>query len=262
MSSADKQQPQQPNIADPYRDLLAHLDVNSRRGVVQQLADGYYQGWRPTRAELAILISRTAGEGNGPSAPGASMATHRRSPEPRGTARSFATNQRSSPSRAKSRQGALLPASATLPTLASFDVDCGELLPHFRFVATSLTHDGTTVRDRALCRMIWLNYALIPSSPAAGGEQIALPPVFAGPILCTSDTRAQNSHDGRRGRHSPTNAGVAGSRGAWPLIMTTRQMKFLIGGNPPATNIKTRQRPAGFLVVDIGAGSATWYPRI
>ena len=262
MPRTDQRQPPQPNIADPYRDLLAGLDEGRRRGVVQQLADGYYQGWRPTRAELAHLISRTGATSDGPSLPAATTVVDRPHESVR-VADAIPRNQSSSSSRARIRQGVLSQSAPLLPILASFEVDCGELLPHFRFVATSLTHDGTTVRDQTLCRMTWLNYELIPTAGLPDGHQMAQPPaLFTGPILCISDTKVHIDDDGRRRRHSVNGAGAAGSRGPWPLIMTTRQMRFLIGQNPPGNGGNARQQPAGALVVDISAGTAIWQPRV
>lgn len=45
-----------PNIVDPYRDLLAFLDPPRRRGMISWIATGYYDGWRPDRAEIADLV--------------------------------------------------------------------------------------------------------------------------------------------------------------------------------------------------------------
>jgi hypothetical protein len=49
------------NIADPFQDLLSELDDGPRSGTTQRLATGYYEGWRPTRTQLANLIAREAG---------------------------------------------------------------------------------------------------------------------------------------------------------------------------------------------------------
>ena len=49
------------NISDPFLDLLSEMDDGPRSGMVQRLAVGYYEGWRPTRTELANLIAREAG---------------------------------------------------------------------------------------------------------------------------------------------------------------------------------------------------------
>lgn len=45
------------NIADPYADLLSFLDEPQRKGMIALLAVGYYDGWRPSREELADLVS-------------------------------------------------------------------------------------------------------------------------------------------------------------------------------------------------------------
>jgi len=52
-----EQEPRTPNIADPYRDLLAPLDPNHRLSLIRRLAFGYYEGWRPSRKAMAALIA-------------------------------------------------------------------------------------------------------------------------------------------------------------------------------------------------------------
>ena len=49
------------SIADRYEDLLATLDDGPRRGLVHRLSVGYYEGWRPSREEVANLIARETG---------------------------------------------------------------------------------------------------------------------------------------------------------------------------------------------------------
>ena len=49
--------PAQRNIADAYRDLMCHLTAAQRRGWTARLATGYYEGWRPSRDELADLVA-------------------------------------------------------------------------------------------------------------------------------------------------------------------------------------------------------------
>ncbi len=44
------------SIADPFWDLLAQLDYGRRQGLVRRLAGGYYEDWRPSRAEVALLV--------------------------------------------------------------------------------------------------------------------------------------------------------------------------------------------------------------
>ena len=47
-----------PSIADRFADLLAPLSPRRRRGVVARLARGFYEGWRPSRAEIAALVEQ------------------------------------------------------------------------------------------------------------------------------------------------------------------------------------------------------------
>jgi hypothetical protein len=47
-----------PNIADRFADLLAPLSVRRRRGLIARLSVGYYEGWRPSRAEVAELVAQ------------------------------------------------------------------------------------------------------------------------------------------------------------------------------------------------------------
>jgi len=46
-----------PSITDPYADVLNVLSPQARRGLIAQLAVGYYDGWRPGRAEVADLVA-------------------------------------------------------------------------------------------------------------------------------------------------------------------------------------------------------------
>jgi hypothetical protein len=46
-----------PNIIDGYRDLLELLSRRKRLGMIAWLSVGYYEGWRPDRAEVADLIA-------------------------------------------------------------------------------------------------------------------------------------------------------------------------------------------------------------
>lgn len=43
-------------IADQYSGLLDDLTPGQRRGLIAKLSVGYYDGWRPSRAELAQHI--------------------------------------------------------------------------------------------------------------------------------------------------------------------------------------------------------------
>jgi len=46
-----------PSIIDPYADVLNVLSPQARRGLIAQLAVGFYDGWRPGRAEVADLVA-------------------------------------------------------------------------------------------------------------------------------------------------------------------------------------------------------------
>jgi len=52
------QVPRPRSIADHYGDLLGLLDTNRQRlGWIHRLVEGYYDGWRPSRSEVADLIA-------------------------------------------------------------------------------------------------------------------------------------------------------------------------------------------------------------
>lgn len=47
-----------PSIADRFADLLAPLSGRRRRGLIARISVGYYEGWRPSRAEVAELVAQ------------------------------------------------------------------------------------------------------------------------------------------------------------------------------------------------------------
>lgn len=49
------------SIADQYAGLLERLTPGQRRGLVAKLSIGYYDGWRPTRVQLAKYIAEVLG---------------------------------------------------------------------------------------------------------------------------------------------------------------------------------------------------------
>ena len=57
-SNSDQHVPQ-PSIADRYSDLLDLLDHRQRQGLIVRLTVGYYDGWRPSRMEVADLVAVT-----------------------------------------------------------------------------------------------------------------------------------------------------------------------------------------------------------
>ena len=46
-----------PNIADQFADLLEPLDDRKRRGMISWIAVRFYDGWRPSRREIADLVA-------------------------------------------------------------------------------------------------------------------------------------------------------------------------------------------------------------
>lgn len=45
-----------PNIIDQYYGLLDDLTTQQRWGLIARLSNGYYEGWRPTRAQLVKFL--------------------------------------------------------------------------------------------------------------------------------------------------------------------------------------------------------------
>ena len=50
-----------PGIADRFADLLRPLSEAQRRGLIARMSVGYYEGWRPSRAEIADLVALELG---------------------------------------------------------------------------------------------------------------------------------------------------------------------------------------------------------
>jgi len=50
-----------PNIADRYAVVLQPLSPRQRLGVIATLSVGFYDGWRPTREELATYVAAKFG---------------------------------------------------------------------------------------------------------------------------------------------------------------------------------------------------------
>jgi len=53
-----------PSIADFYADLLQPLNERQRKGLIAQLSVGYFEGWRPTRPEMAQLVAQELRRGH------------------------------------------------------------------------------------------------------------------------------------------------------------------------------------------------------
>ena len=46
-----------PNVADRYADLLKNLPKKKREGFIGRISQGFYDGWRPSRREVADLVA-------------------------------------------------------------------------------------------------------------------------------------------------------------------------------------------------------------
>jgi len=51
-----------PTIADEYADLLRPLNNRQRRAMILRLTFGFYDGWQPSRAEMADLVAVELGK--------------------------------------------------------------------------------------------------------------------------------------------------------------------------------------------------------
>lgn len=56
-NAAGLRQPSPASVTDGLEDLLDLLPAHRRRGLISQLTVGYYEGWRPSRSEVADLIA-------------------------------------------------------------------------------------------------------------------------------------------------------------------------------------------------------------
>ena len=50
--------PVEASIADFYADLLQPLNERQRKGLISRLSVGYFEGWHPTRQEMAQLVAQ------------------------------------------------------------------------------------------------------------------------------------------------------------------------------------------------------------
>ena len=274
------------SIADPYDDLLATLDDGRRWGLVHRLSVGYYEGWRPSREEVANIVARETGQiSESEYLAGAQSPVIAPDPRPRGDPqRSTALSNGSAPSVG---QGQARPAKPTLPAcgdcrrvpvieralprpdVQEFTVDCGELLPGFRFVVRGLSRGDWVLRAEHRCRLIALDYELVPisgtgrGSSAIDGFDVSLR--FTAPIIVvpgnstaplTAEAVPNLGHPDAAGRI--TAGRITGSRGPWPVAAGTQELRFLI--YPEVAPSRRRGlRPAGRLRVDIRAGQADWH---
>jgi hypothetical protein len=143
--------------------------------------------------------------------------------------------------------------------IAAIRVDCGELAPPFRLIATRLSSTGWTLREGKNYRLMALHYQLVPATgPASGADGTLAPVTFSAPIQCIPDAAAPYSKDdGSEIHHTAGLHSVAGSRGRWPIAGEVNRISFLIGRQPAGGMSRTRH-PAGTLRVDLQQGLAFW----
>jgi hypothetical protein len=56
-ATADQSPPRTPTIADKYADLLRPLNNQQRQAITLRLAFGFYEGWQPSRGEMADVVA-------------------------------------------------------------------------------------------------------------------------------------------------------------------------------------------------------------
>lgn len=252
------------SIADPYWDLLAELDEARRMGMVRRLAVGFYDGWLPTRAQVARLVDLEMGR--------ITEDEFLQLPDPRGPdvpTPPFPANGPSSVSELPAPPAGvhLRPVStgrtrgrAPQPDrpLAVIEVDCGELAPPFRLVATRLSSKGWTVHEGKRYRLMAMHYQLIPPAAPSNQNSRIAPVTFSAPIRCVPDADAPwSDDDGSERRHVVGRHSISGSRGRWPLAVGVRRVSFLIG-RQSAPGVDPSRRPAGTLRIDLERETASW----
>lgn len=252
------------NVADPFHDLLSVLEDGPRRGFVQRLATGYYEGWRPTRAQVANLVAREMGRITEDEYL-ALLCVPNSQQEPRqgppiDPSRLALQEERSGtgytevPYAARAAGGSR--AQANPLRMQAFTVACGELAARSDFVARGLSSGGWVQRGNRMYRLVSLHYELIPRQAVHDGSK--RPVIFTAPITCMPDTPApREPSDGRSVAHTMGSGRVIGVRGAWPVSPGVRQLKFLIYQQEPPDHEPDRQ-PAGALWVDLKKGEAHW----
>ena len=241
---------------------------------MRRLAVGYYENWRPSRAEVALLVDFEMGRiteaeylAAAPRPAAVEPATDalwvpdpQPGPEPRcGTVDDARAGHTRESSTGRSGTGRA-PGKPT--RIAAFTTDCGDVAPPFRLVVRGLTTNGWTVRGGRRYRLMTLHYVLLPPTGSAarnGGSKVT-PVLYTAAITCVADVVVPLADsDGRHRQHSVGSGHIVGSRGPWPVADNARAVEFLFSrqhpvGTAPATH------PAGILRVDLRQSSATWRP--
>lgn len=255
------------SIADPYWDLLAQLDYGRRQGLVRRLAVGYYEDWRPSRAEVALLVdfelgrlteeeflaaaprpAEVASEPDMPPTPVVPVGTLDAVPS---TTRAASTGRGKSAGRTPGK-----PAR-----IATLSIECCDVALPFRLIVRGLTTNGWTVRGGQRFRLMTLHYVLLPPIGMAGRKGQPITPIlYTAVITCVPDVAAPwADSDGRHRQHAVGSGHVVGSRGPWPLADHVRAVDFLFNRQQPV-GAAPAALPAGVLRVDIAQSTATWRP--
>ena len=256
------------NIADPYLDLLAALGDAQRRGMVHRLSVGFYEGWSPTRAEVARLVDVELGRitedeyllsGHSEQRAQQYLPSTGGSPLTAGGGPVVGTAGHPATRGAGNRDRPEAAGRAKSWRSAAFRVDCGVLAPPFRLLATQLSSPGWTFREGTRYRMVALHYELVLSTVGiAGPTRKTTPVAFSAPITCLPDSAAPPSiNDGSEQQHTVGVRGISGSRGMWPVAEDVHRVCFLIGQQLASGTRQTRH-PAGTLRVDLRRGVAMW----
>jgi hypothetical protein len=260
--------PRPASIADPYWDLLAQLDYGRRQGLVRRLAVGYYEDWRPSRAEVALLVDfelgRLTEEEYLAAAPLPAVAASAPAMPPPAPVLPIGTPD-AVPSMARQAATERGKAAGRRPgkpaRIATLSIECSDVALPFRLIVRGLTTNGWTVRGGQRYRLMTLHYVLLPPIGMAGRKgQPSTPILYTAVITCVPDVAAPwADSDGRHRQHAVGSGHVVGSRGPWPLADSVRAVDFLFNRQQPV-GAAPAALPAGVLRVDIAQSTATWRP--
>ena len=157
----------------------------------------------------------------------------------------------------------------------NFDVDCGDVLPGHRLVATGLRIDGSSDDDnhadysehrsgKPVHAMASLTYVVTPALPAdLGGRDVDVR-VRLTPPADADFWPAVTSPGGER-EEIPGAARTRGAFGPFILPSTTRLVVAELSNVAVAVGRNAEMdahppRTLGALTIELGAGAATWTP--
>jgi hypothetical protein len=147
--------------------------------------------------------------------------------------------------------------------LATFDFDCGELVPGHRFIARGISRcripgPDENERDDGQMTGIGFEYELVPGVPAHPGRELF---AYLVSIRYEADVDLPwGPADG--GAIAPFEGGSSthGSLGDWPLPDDARLLTFTLFGVDPETRRSSYSNPAGRVIVDLVTKRAEWQP--